>query len=299
VSDTNASTNCPGTPSFSVVIASNRGPDGIRECLHGLASQDYAHESYEVIVVDDGSPVAIDSLATEFGGRLRPRMVRQSNGGPARGRNVGAAQATGDYLAFTDDDCVPARDWLSRLAETLVAHPNALVGGAICNGAMDDRYAEATHHLIAYLKESFAGGSQRQFFTTNNLALSRALFTTTGGFDERFAVPGGEDREFCERWGAQGRPLLSVPNAVVTHTHRMTLRSFVRQQYHYGRGAFRLRHRSPAGDRRLERPGFYARLVTSPFGRLPLREAFGVSMLLALSQLATAAGYSRERLRAR
>jgi GT2 family glycosyltransferase len=299
VSGTDASTSRGDTPSFSIVIASNRGPTGIRECLNGLVAQEFARKRYEVVVVDDGSPVAIETIDEEFVGRLRLRLLRQSNAGPARARNAGAAEATGDFLAFTDDDCVPSRDWLSRLADALVAHPDAMVGGTVSNGAADDRYADATHHLIAYLERSFADGSRRRFFTTNNLALSRELFAAVGGFDERFAVAGGEDREFCERWLAQGRPLVSKPDAVVTHLHRMTLRGFVRQQYHYGRGAFRLRDLGPSGDRRLERPGFYAGLVASPFGQMPVRAAVGTSALLIVSQVATAAGYVRERFAAR
>jgi glycosyltransferase involved in cell wall biosynthesis len=288
-------------PSFSVVIPSHRGPGRLRACLEALAVQDYPRERFEVVVVDDGSSVSPAPLVSELGDRLRIQVHEQQNSGPAVARNAGAHVATGDVLAFTDDDCRPAPDWLRSLAEALGAHPTALVGGTVANGLPDDRFAEATQSLIGFLQRAYGDSSERRFFTSNNIAVARETFVAAGGFDESFPVPGGEDRELCERWHAQGRPMVAARPAVVLHDHAMTFRSFVRQHRDYGRGAFELhgRRRVASARARAESPGFYLRLVADPFRRRRFAPALAESALLAVTQVATAAGYLDERRRSR
>ena len=72
-----------GLPTFSVVIASNRPPPQIRSCLEALAAQDYPMDNFEVVVVDDGSPVPLAPVMAEFAQSLRARVHRQRNAGPA------------------------------------------------------------------------------------------------------------------------------------------------------------------------------------------------------------------------
>jgi len=281
------------------VVASNRDPAHIAACLAGLEAQDYPYDRFEVVIVDDGGKVPLAPIVATFE-TLRVRTHRQPNSGPAAARNAGARVAKARFLAFTDDDCVPAPDWLTRLAEVLVEQPHALVGGTVHN-VLDDRYAEATQALVEYLAEASGDDSSRRFFTTNNLALSRAAFEEIGGFDETFRVPGGEDRELCERWHADARPLVPAGRAVVRHAHAMTLRTFVCQHRNYGRGAYQVRHRRPSsnGNGFLPEPlGFYLRLVSAPFRQLPTQEALTQALLLAIAQVATALGYADERRRA-
>jgi glycosyltransferase involved in cell wall biosynthesis len=279
------------------VIASHRRPESIRACLRGLAEQDYPTDRFDVVVVDDESPVPLASIVEGVEPTLRVRVHRQRNAGPAVARNAGARHATGDLVAFTDDDCIPARDWLGRLAEVLLARPEALVGGTVRNRLEDDPYAEATHRLIAFLDEWYGDDSARRFFTSSNMAVSRGEFLAAGGFDETFPVPGGEDRELCERWTATGRPLARALRAVVWHAHGMSFRSFVRQHRNYGRGAYQVGRRRTVGHGRGISPeplGFYLRLVADPIGRLPLGSALRQSALLVVAQLATAVGYFTE-----
>jgi len=287
------------TSTFSVVAASLHEYAHIRSCLNALAAQEYPTESFEVVVVDDGSPVPLAPAVAEFASRLRARVHEQGNAGPAVARNAGARLASGDLLAFTDDDCVPARGWLRQLADTLAEHPEALVGGSVVNGLPHDRFAQATQCLITFLYESYGDESARRFFTSNNMAVSRAGFMAAGGFDESFPFPGGEDRELCERWRLQGRPLVLARSAVISHVHGMTLRSFVSQHFNYGRGAYELHRRRSVDDTPLEPFRFYARLVADPFTRLPVGAALTQSVLLLIAQLATAAGYTQRWLRSR
>jgi glycosyltransferase involved in cell wall biosynthesis len=117
-------------PIFSVIVATYRRPSQrLRECLTALANQTYPHNLYEVIIVDDGSPISSRELVETFRCDLRIELLVQSRTGPAAARNNGARHATGEYLAFTDDDCAPAPDWLERLAERFAKYPVCVIGG--------------------------------------------------------------------------------------------------------------------------------------------------------------------------
>ena len=129
-------------------------------------------------------------------------------------------------------------------------------------------------------------------FTTSNLALPRAEFGRLGGFDARFMRAGGEDRELCLRWVRAGGRLVYAPGAIVHHSHSLTPRAFLRQHFTYGRGAahyHRLRGSAPVP----EPVSFYRDLVLYPWRRR-LRGKARMSALLALSQIANAAGYAWE-----
>ncbi len=108
-----------------------------------------------------------------------------------------------------------------------------------------------------------------------------------GGFDESFPRAAGEDRELVHRLRALGHRIAYEPRAVVAHHHRQDLRAFWRQHYGYGRAAVHYRERV-GGDVPLEPLGFYRDLVRAP--------SAGLSALLALSQVANAAGFAREKL---
>jgi GT2 family glycosyltransferase len=290
-------------PTISVVIASNRDPARITRCLEGLVAQTAVEGGLEVVVVDDGAPVALDEAVGAFAPRLRARALRGPGRGPAAARNAGVAAAAGRFVAFTDDDCVAEPDWLRLLVEALVAQPDAIAGGTVRNLLEGDRYAQTTQRLFDFLYRSYGRGTTRRFFGSGNMALARDAFLAAGGFDESFPLPGGEDRELCERWQEAGRELVLVPDAVVVHAHPLTLATFVRQHRNYGRGAYRLRQRRPGGSGGgsvgPEPVGFYLRLLADPFGREPLPREVMQSALLAVTQVATAAGYVGERRRAR
>lgn len=283
---------------WSVVVPTYARPQRLAECLAALSRLDPPPGGYEVVVVDDGSPVPVDAVVRPY--RDLVRLHRQDNGGPARARNAGAALARGERLAFTDDDCRPEPGWLTALDRALDDSPDAMVGGRTVNVLDDDLCAEASQQLVDHLYSWSERTGRLRFFTSNNLALSAEGFAALGGFDPRFPRAAGEDRDLGERWQALDRPLLHVPEAVVGHAHAMDLRGFWRQHAGYGSGAAVLHDvlAERGGDGvRVEPPSFYTGMLARPFRSLPLRRAAPVSALVGVSQLATAAGFARARFR--
>jgi GT2 family glycosyltransferase len=281
-------------PVFSVIVPTYRRPERLAACLRALAALDYPSDRFEVIVVDDGGGATTDGAPAG----LDVTLLSQPHAGPAAARNTGAARARGEYLAFTDDDCAPDAGWLRALAEHASPGADQLIGGYTVNALADNPYSAATQLLLDYLYEWQAGHADEDgFFASNNLAAPTALFRARGGFDTGFPLAAGEDRELCYRWVRSGGRLVYAPRAVVRHAHHLTLRSFWRQHVNYGRGARRF-HLRRTGDLSAGRsPTFYTNLVTCPLTRVRGSRRLTLTALLALTQLATATGYWRERLR--
>ena len=87
-------------PTFSIVIPTYNRPDRLETCLESLFQLEYPFNRFEVIVVDNGSPVALKPVVEPFRGPLDLRFHRQENAGPAAARNARARQAQGTFLVF-------------------------------------------------------------------------------------------------------------------------------------------------------------------------------------------------------
>lgn len=283
------------TPDCTVIVPTHSRPRQLASCLESLANLDYPADRFEVIVVDDEGNAPLDSVVAEFRGRLTLTLLVQKRGGPAAARNNGAEHARGQLLAFTDDDCRPAATWLRRLAERFAAEPERAFGGRTVNALSHNLYAAVSQLVITVgYAQNNRDPENARFFASNNVAFPREGFLALGGFDPTFTT--SEDRDLCARWILSGRRMSYVPDAVVWHESELTFRSFARQFFSYGRGAFRF-HRAQAGrtGRQVSiEPSFYWALARSPFvGRTVERPVLGLG-LLAFWHLVTTAGFARE-----
>jgi glycosyltransferase involved in cell wall biosynthesis len=282
-------------PLFSIIIPTHSRRTQLSACLDAVQRLRYPATRFEVIVVDDGSDPPVEGVEAQRRGRLDVTVLRQSQFGPAAARNAGAARAKGEFLAFTDDDCMPEPEWLRALAAHLVAHADHMVGGRTINALPDNPYATASQEIIDVVYRYYnVEAAQPRFFTSNNLALSAEGFRAIGGFDPAFKT--SEDRELCDRWLHRGGTLAYVADARVLHAHPLTLGSFWRQHFRYGRGAFRfyaLRLERGSGSF-LHTLDFYGTLLTHPFSEGPIGGMLARLLLVVVSQAASTAGFLRE-----
>ncbi|MDX1532367.1 MAG: glycosyltransferase [Rhodothermales bacterium] len=283
-------------PTFSIVVPTYNRPAPLTACLQALAALEYPRDGYEVLVVDDGSTEPLGDVVRPFEEAMALTLLRQPNAGPAEARNTGANHARGRYLAFTDDDCAPHPGWLRGFERQLLLTPGALLGGRVDNALVGNAFSEASQILLRYVYAYTERTRTDRFRTSNNLALSAEGFRHIGGFDAAFGLAAGEDRDFCNRWLRAGREMRSVPDAVVSHAHALTLHSFARQHFQYGRGAYYY-HQFKAGRGGFGlRPdlSFYAGLVRYPLTVTEGARAWTLASLLFLSQVTNAAGFFYE-----
>lgn len=223
---------------FSIVIPTSNRPTRLRNCLTSLVNQGFPHERFEVIVVDDGGTIPAQTVVEEFRDRISITIYRQEQAGPAGARNAGACRARSKYVAFLDDDCFADPEWLQALEAAFSdAKPRSLLGGVILNAIPENVFAEVGEIILSVNHQFFrpeAGGMY--FFSAANAAASLSEFKEMGGFDTDFRT--AEDREFSDRWLHRGGSLLLVRNARAAHFNQLTFRTFCRQYFLYGKGAF-------------------------------------------------------------
>ena len=287
----------PDTIDFSIIIPTCDRHAQLSACLDAIADLRYPRSKFEVVVVDDGSQSPVEPVVAASREFVQLTLLRQPGGGPALARNRGAAAARGRFLVFTDDDCMPAPDWLDRLALRLDGAPGRIVGGKTVNALPDNVFSTASQSLLTYLYDYYSADPDKLWFLAScNLALDAQGFRSVGGFDPAYPRAAAEDRDLCDRLRAHGYGMTYAPDALVYHRHALTLVDFWRQHYGYGRGARRFRrvHRERSGQGvRMEPPRFYTGLMCCPF-RQGVRRPVTVATLLLVSQLANAAGFFRE-----
>jgi len=288
---------------FSIIIPTYNRPQELASCLDSLTLLEYENNCFEVIVVDDGSRVSPDHAIVPFRDRISLRLLKQKHAGPASARNAGASQAQGRFLAFTDDDCRPARNWLKELGQHLHTNPVRMVGGRIVNAVSENIYSSASHLILDIVYAHYnVNGTNPHFFASNNMAVATDTFLSAGGFDTSYHLAGGEDREFCDRWRSIGYQMVFEPEAVICHTHKLNLRTFWKQHKAYGCGAFlfnRSHARRGAEDSTL-RYDFYTSFARH-FGKatrgLPRSKVCMLLLLMCIWQIANTMGFISEMIK--
>jgi len=237
------------TAVVSVVVPVYNSERTLADCLRGLEQQDLPKSDYEVIVVCDGSK---DSSATI----ARRSNVRLLDGGKRSGapsaRNRGLKAATGQWVAFTDADCIPSRGWLRWLLGAVHNHyTNELPLGAagktlgIQSNTSAARFVDLAGDFDA---EYHLKHPQFPFAPTANVMYLREALETIGGFDERYYAYDACDLHYRLRKTFRG-PFYLEPRGVVFHRHRKNWMEYCKQQFVHGQGfgQFFLNHPEQTG----------------------------------------------------
>ncbi len=190
---------------ISVVIPTYHRNGPLAKCLDCLAPnvQEFPHNRYEVIVTDDSSQVTAEKMICQNYPWVK--WVAGPQKGPAANRNNGTRYARGEFIAFTDDDCLPSPSWLLAFALAITSDIYVYEGKTTCETGIHSPLEDAPINL--------AGG----WLWSCNMMTQVDLFHKLSGFDETFPFPYMEDTDFRERLKMEGYTFLFVENAVVDH----------------------------------------------------------------------------------
>jgi glycosyltransferase involved in cell wall biosynthesis len=191
----------------SVVIATRDRPSSLARCLDALTRQ-RTDVPFEIVVVDDGSapPIAYEAP----GPRPDLRVLRLTGVGPARARNLGWQHASGQIIAFTDDDTLPGPEWVDAAGSLATARPNVV----FIEGPTETRPFDP-------LREHSVKASGPGAFLTCNIGYRRSALERAQGFFERFPSAHCEDIDLGLRIGATGDGMFD-PRMTVEHMVRET-----------------------------------------------------------------------------
>jgi GT2 family glycosyltransferase len=225
-------------PRVSVVVCTYNGRRTLRDTLEALAHLDYP--DYEVILVSDGSSDGCVALAYGYG----VRIVAGPNRGLSEARNIGFRAATGDIVAYIDDDAYPDPHWLQYLAHAFATSGHAAVGGP--------NLAPAQSGWIADCVANAPGGATHVLLTDDtaehipgcNMAYRRECLEALDGFDAQFRIA-GDDVDLCWRVLDRGWTIGFAPAAMVWHHRRNSFRAYWKQQKNYGKAEAMLERKWP------------------------------------------------------
>ncbi|WP_340148661.1 glycosyltransferase [uncultured Sneathiella sp.] len=201
---------------LSVVIPHFNDPVGLSACLASLQKQHFDMQKVEIIICDNNSdfpPTGLEAFD------LNLKLVVETKRGAGPARNAGVAEARGEYIAFTDCDCLLDPDFVKTgLAHMTQNGERSVLAGKIAYYPKNahPNYVESFDIIYAMDQESHAVKGDA---ATGNLWTSRALFNEVGPFVADIA----EDTDWCRRAFAAGATFQFGDDCIVNHPARATL----------------------------------------------------------------------------
>lgn len=218
------------TQRFSVIVCTRNGGSRIANCLRAIEAMDGG--PFETIIVDDGSDDGTRNIVARKFPEVRLLSIPPS--GLSAARNIGAEAATGDILAFTDDDCEPDREWLVRLGKAFLDPEISAAGGPNLPPPARTPIEAVIRSAPGAPSHVLLDDTHAEHLPGCNIAVRRTALDAVGGFDPIFRTA-GDDVDFCWRLSDGGHRLGFVPGAFVWHWRRPSIRAFLRQQTGYGK----------------------------------------------------------------
>jgi glycosyltransferase involved in cell wall biosynthesis len=218
---------------ITVVVPVRNEEHSIRLLLQGLLDQTLAPS--EIVIVDGGSSDATQRIVEEHARQhSHLHLIRESNALPGKGRNVGAAYASSEWLAFTDAGVVPATDWLSRLAGSLRDQPETDVVYGGWEPFTDTFFTECAAIAYANVPAEKINDQFIQSPAIFSSLMRRSVWSALGGFSEE--LRSAEDLLFINRIEAAGFKVSYAPRALVRWSMQptwwRTFRRFVTYSRH-------------------------------------------------------------------
>ena len=240
----------------TVVIATRDRADSLQRCLESILEQD--HPDFDVIVVDNApSTDETERLVAErYASTGKIRYVREPRPGLGRAHNAGLAHVSAPVVAFTDDDVIADRRWLSALASNFAEDGSVgCVTGLILPAELDTRaqlwterhggFGKGFERRVYDLHANRPAASlfpytAGQFGSGASMAFATGIMSKLGGFDAALGAGtlarGGDDLAAFYCIVQCGHQLVYEPESVVWHHHRRGEDGMERQAFGYGMG---------------------------------------------------------------
>ncbi len=222
-----AGSTAGGSGYVSVIIPALNEEEMIGRCLQSLAASQFPSEGFEVILVDNGSTDQTLEIAESFRGQLTLTILERPGVNISGLRNLGAAAAKGDILAFLDADCLVPFDWIKNACCYLTSEGGGVIGGNI-DIPEASRWVARTWYGVGYAPKD----GEVTYVPSGNMLMKSSSFRQIGGFDERLKT--SEDCELCFRARKAGMSVRAVGKMAVIHvrTPQTLAQFYMRERWH-------------------------------------------------------------------
>ena len=166
---------------ISIVIPNYNGADTIGECLTAAFASKYT--DFEVVVVDDCSGDNSVEIIKKFPCKL---VCIEKRSGTSKARNIGAESSTGDFIFFTDADCLLQEDTLSLVNKTLSeTDSTTIVGGTYTRMPHDKDFFSIFQSVYVNYSETKKNDNP-DYIAAHAMIIDALTFRKSGGFPEVF-----------------------------------------------------------------------------------------------------------------
>ena len=214
--------------SVSIVIPAYNCEKTIFKTLQGALNQSYG--DVEVIVVDDGSRDATPEIISGF---KKARYFCQKNSGPASARNLGAKNAQGDIVFFTDSDCIPHQNWIEKAVVYFTDQEVGVVAGSYGIANKEYILARCIYSEILY-RHSRLMPKYPKSFGSYNFGVRKKVFDAVGGFNIGYKSASGEDNDLSYKILNAGYKIIFEKEALVDHYHPIKIWKYLSEQFRHG-----------------------------------------------------------------
>ena len=234
----------------SVIVCTYNRCALVRESILSLLEQDIAKNSYEIIVVDNNSTDNTKYVVEEISKGEMPvlKYIKEDRQGLSYARNRGAREASGEIVAYIDDDAIAEKGWLKGLLDVYRNFPDAgIVGGRIDPVWLHEKPSWITKNIeVAYTILNYGNEIKEISFPKTpfgaNLSVKRDVFLSLGGFSTQLgrkaaSLISNEELYLCYLVEQNDKKLYYTPNAVVHHKvfpERLNRRFLFKRAYAQG-----------------------------------------------------------------
>jgi len=220
-------------PFVSIIVPCKKVDEYAKECVEHCQRLDYGN--YEVLLLPDDASGNVDGV----------RVISTGCVTPGKKRNIGIANAEGEFCAFIDSDAYPSKDWLRNALKYFNDSTVAGVGGPGLTPEQDSFMQRASGHVLSSF---MVGGISSRYKAERvyesddvhscNFIARKTVLKETGGWNERYWP--GEDTLICLAIKRQGKKLVEASDVVVYHHRRPLFAPHLKQVSRFGshRGFF-------------------------------------------------------------
>ncbi len=208
---------------ITVIICTYNRSELLQKALNSLVNQDAKNVDFEVLVIDNNSTDNTKDIVKSFYRKLNLRYVFEKKQGLSNARNRGVAEASGEFLAFVDDDAILPSDWLRQLSFVIKKYNPSIFGGPIFpyynhkkpKWFLDKYEIRKISNNKRFLKKT-------EFLSGSNMVFHYKIFQRIGYFKTDFGMLGkkislGEESELLARAHKSNVRIFYVPNLYVLH----------------------------------------------------------------------------------
>lgn len=237
---------------ISVILCTYNRDKYIYNVLKSVAENDYPHDQYEIMLVNNNSTDNTENECRRFQADypdIRFRYFLETNQGLSYARNCGIRNAQGDLLVYVDDDATVNPEYLRTYSDFFTHHPEAVAAGGPILPVYETEEPEWMTHYTRQLitGKLFLGNNQREFPRGafpggGNACYRKSVFDTVGLFNVELgrkgnSLIGAEEKDLFDKMTTHGMHFYYLPNAILYHIippHKLTQDYFDRLTYSIG-----------------------------------------------------------------